>query len=316
MGMVFDRFPLGGGIRILALALADHAHDDGSRVFPSVSLLASKTLQSERTVQYQLRQLVDIGWLQVVRESAGGRGRTSEYRISPEWINGAKIAPFPARETVQPEAETVQLTTRNGATAVAPEPSIEPSITSLRPNSRSDGEGLTLKPDDPAVDPEAIEDEKLARWMFALVLGLYPKQRPPNWRKWAGVLRLMRERDGHSRREIAELFRWANRDAFWQSNILSPGKLREQWATLWIRRQSESEAARTGVRGQAPPPRVDHQCAWIEGGIRCRCAGVTSVGAHVDSPWYCAEHLERVERGERGDAPPPRAAMSAQARLH
>lgn len=87
-------------------------------------------------------------------------------------------------------------------------------------------------------------------------------------------------------------------------------------ATLWIRRQSESDAARTGARGQASPPRIDRQCAWIEGGIRCRCAGVTSVGAHVDSPWYCAEHLERVERGERGDAPPPRAAMSAQARLH
>lgn len=52
-GMVFDRYPGSGGELLLALALADHSHDDGTRIFPSTAYLAKKTRQSERSVQYQ-----------------------------------------------------------------------------------------------------------------------------------------------------------------------------------------------------------------------------------------------------------------------
>lgn len=94
MTAVFDRYPNGGGEMLLALALADHASDDGTRVFPSVSALAEKTRQSERTVQYQLRRMQEMGWLVLVGAGNGGRSMTSEYRISLEWIKGAEIAPF------------------------------------------------------------------------------------------------------------------------------------------------------------------------------------------------------------------------------
>ncbi|MFC9424013.1 helix-turn-helix domain-containing protein, partial [Bacillus velezensis] len=65
-GMVFERYPGGGGELLLALALADNAHDDGTRIFPSVGTLAVKSRQSERSVQYQLRKMERIGWLEVV----------------------------------------------------------------------------------------------------------------------------------------------------------------------------------------------------------------------------------------------------------
>ena len=58
---VFARYPNGGGEMLLALALADHASDDGTRVYPSVKALAEKTRQSERTVQYQLRAMEAAG---------------------------------------------------------------------------------------------------------------------------------------------------------------------------------------------------------------------------------------------------------------
>lgn len=139
MSMVFKRYPHGGGERILALALADHAHDDGSRVFPSVALLAKKTLQSARTVQYQMRKMEAMGWLIRVSDGAGGRANTTEYCISPDWIKGADIAPFiETLKRVQSDAQRVQSTTQRvqpdvlkGAIAVAPEPSItitEPSM--------------------------------------------------------------------------------------------------------------------------------------------------------------------------------------------
>lgn len=94
MTAVFDRYPNGGGEMLLALALADHASDDGSRIFPSVEQLAEKTRQSVRSVQYQLRRMQDAGWLILVNAGNGGRQMHSEYRISLDWIKGAEIAPF------------------------------------------------------------------------------------------------------------------------------------------------------------------------------------------------------------------------------
>lgn len=94
MTAVFDRYPNGGGEMLLALSLADFADDDGSRVFPSIKQLAEKTRQSERTVQYQLRRMEDMGWLILINNGNGGRNQRREYVISPEWIKGADIAPI------------------------------------------------------------------------------------------------------------------------------------------------------------------------------------------------------------------------------
>ncbi|WP_329767335.1 helix-turn-helix domain-containing protein [Stenotrophomonas maltophilia] len=132
--MVFDRYPNGGGEMLLALALADHAHDDGTHIFPSIARLAEKTRQSERSVQYQLRRMEQSGWLVLVNAGIGGRrsgfgegGRTRQYRINPEWMKGADIAPFAKGAKQAPEGcktaqERVQNGVEKGATAIAPEP--------------------------------------------------------------------------------------------------------------------------------------------------------------------------------------------------
>lgn len=132
--MVFDRYPNGGGEMLLALALADHAHDDGTHIFPSIARLAEKTRQSERSVQYQLRRMEQSGWLVLVNAGIGGRrsgfgegGRTRQYRINHEWMKGAEIAPFAkgakkASEGCKTTQERVQNGVEKGATAIAPEP--------------------------------------------------------------------------------------------------------------------------------------------------------------------------------------------------
>lgn len=93
MTAVFDRYPNGGGEMLLALSLADFADDDGTRIFPSIKQMAEKTRQSERTVQYQLRRMENMGWLILVNSGNGGRNQRREYAINPEWIKGADIAP-------------------------------------------------------------------------------------------------------------------------------------------------------------------------------------------------------------------------------
>jgi hypothetical protein len=96
MTAVFDRYPEGGGEMLVALKLADHAEDNGTHIYPSISYIAEKTRQSPRAVQYQIRRMQQTGFLLLVANAGGGRGRAREYRINPDWINGAELAPIPS----------------------------------------------------------------------------------------------------------------------------------------------------------------------------------------------------------------------------
>jgi len=91
------------GALLVLLALADHAHPDGTHAYPSVASLARMTRLSERAVQYALRELQQLGEIEVTR-AGGGRGRTTEYRLSGM---GADIAPI-GPERVQPATQRVQ----------------------------------------------------------------------------------------------------------------------------------------------------------------------------------------------------------------
>ncbi|WP_018435331.1 helix-turn-helix domain-containing protein [Paraburkholderia atlantica] len=95
--MVWDRYPGEDHELLLALKLADFCDDNGEHIFPSIETMAEKTRRSERAVQYQIKSMVERGWLILVANASGGRGRACEYRISPDWINGATLAPIPVR---------------------------------------------------------------------------------------------------------------------------------------------------------------------------------------------------------------------------
>jgi len=92
--MVWDRYPGADHELLLALKLADFCDDNGEHIFPSIETMAEKTRRSERAVQYQIQSMVKRGWLILVANASGGRGRACEYRINPDWINGAEIAPI------------------------------------------------------------------------------------------------------------------------------------------------------------------------------------------------------------------------------
>lgn len=79
-------------------------------------------------------------------------------------------------------------------------------------------------------------DEKVAQWMYELVLAVSASAREPSWAQWGNEIRMMREIDKRAPEEICELFKWANEDSFWRSNILSPKKLREKWVQLAVKR--------------------------------------------------------------------------------
>lgn len=82
VGRVFD-LPLAPGVKLTALALADFASHDGSRVFPRQSLVAQMTGHTTRTVRRHIADLKEIGVLVPVG-TKGSTKRVVEYRFDLE----------------------------------------------------------------------------------------------------------------------------------------------------------------------------------------------------------------------------------------
>lgn len=69
---------------------------------------------------------------------------------------------------------------------------------------------------------------------------------PKDFALWADTLRKMQTIDGIPLQTIGEVFRWANQHEFWSTNILSPDKLRKQFARLHAQMLQEVTSKKTG----------------------------------------------------------------------
>ena len=83
MGQVFY-LPIPSNHKIILLALADHAQDDGSSVFPSHRRLALKSSTSERNVRRVIKELGSEGWL--IKVSGSAPGKACEYQLAADRI--------------------------------------------------------------------------------------------------------------------------------------------------------------------------------------------------------------------------------------
>jgi hypothetical protein len=83
MGAVW-KLKLTHGQQVVMLALADHAHDDGTRCYPGVSYLAWKTGYSERNVIRILGELESLEIIEPQSKKRGGAGNVTEYHIHIE----------------------------------------------------------------------------------------------------------------------------------------------------------------------------------------------------------------------------------------
>ena len=102
------------------------------------------------------------------------------------------------------------------------------------------------------------EDLTAAQYILSKIIQLKPNFKKPNLDKWADQIRIIREQDGKTHREMCELFKWANKDAFWQANILSPKKLRSKWDALEIK--SKGTTSPTGKKTLDP-----NDTSWADG---------------------------------------------------
>lgn len=329
MSLVFDSYPTGGGERLLALALADCSSESGEQIFPSVAYLTRATMQSERSVRYQIKAMTDASqsepWLLVVGKRKCRSGFVQVYRINPEWIAKAAVAKAQrlAERAAQFRAQTsvpddVKPASDDGSRGAMVAPLDVEGVQSVQSRGAiDDSEGcngctqnhhrtISKEPktrptgDKPPVtslpDPE---DQRLAEFMLGLIRDRLPKFKEPHQADWCRDIRLMRERDDRTRHDIAGLFRWAQEHEFWRRNVLSPGKLRTQWDRLTAERLAEANRIATGIRfgasSAAPAQPADRRCVGA-GDLAGRCGkpGASSLGLGQGARWYCrACNLER-----------------------
>jgi hypothetical protein len=121
---VWDRTATGGSTRLLLLALADFADEDGLS-WPSIATLAHRTGRSERQVQRLIGYAIAAGELEADRD--GGRG-SSRYRLRPGGQavterGATQMSPL-GRRPRHPRGDTDDTP---GVTPTTPEPSREPT---------------------------------------------------------------------------------------------------------------------------------------------------------------------------------------------
>ena len=119
MSDVFESESLGPTERLIMLALADHADDEG-KCYPSIARLCRRTGLKERAVQNNIRSLAAQGYLTIIL--GGGRNNSNLYIVSGK--PRIKCPPHnmhPASD----DTETPHLTTLNPAPD-APKPSETP----------------------------------------------------------------------------------------------------------------------------------------------------------------------------------------------
>lgn len=112
--------------------------------------------------------------------------------------------------------------------------------------------------------PGTEEDDRCARWMFDVLKGLNPTAKTPNFTTWARDVRLMRECDERTHKEIGGLFRWALQHSFWHANIQSPAKLRKQWDTLVMQRRRDEAPKHPTQLGKQGQTTAQNAQRWLE----------------------------------------------------
>lgn len=113
MTAVWEQHELSQSETLVALALADHANDQGL-CWPSIDRIAKKARLSSRQVKRILQDLEAKGLLVVNRKH--GRNQTNQYRLS---IKGDMASPFSGKGDMERQ-EKVTSGARKGDTAMSP----------------------------------------------------------------------------------------------------------------------------------------------------------------------------------------------------
>ena len=153
-----------GTTRLVALAIADHASDDGKNAWPSVARLAQMCACSEATVRRAIKELQDLGELHVEHQAGGPRDMRDDRRPNRYTMRCPQIVDkyVDGVSGVIPRMD-------DGVSNPMPRGVTGDTLTVLEPSTSNSHAVNTVQPDDVADDLQRIElarrpltaDEKL-----------------------------------------------------------------------------------------------------------------------------------------------------------
>lgn len=94
------------------------------------------------------------------------------------------------------------------------------------------------------------DDLAFANYVWNRVQAIQPTRQTPDLDRWANSVRLAREADGRTLADLRAIFDVAHADSFWQTNILSPDKLRAKFDDLDLKLRKRNPAHGNGRHAQ------------------------------------------------------------------
>ena len=217
--------------KLVLLALANHAHPDGTAAFPSVATIQRYTLLSERAIRLKLDELEELGVISRCDPRIVAAYIPRHDRRPQGWNLALGL-----RSEVQEEQVVVERGASDDMNGVHLIPN-EVHMTTER------GAGDAPKPYITIQEPYLLntsEASRLCRLLGGLIFDNGSKH-PKITEKWiADMDRLMRL-DGRTAEQVEACIRWSQANPFWKANILSPAKLREKYDTMRLQAQREQQ---------------------------------------------------------------------------
>ena len=225
LGHVWDLDLPDHATKLVLLRLADSANDETGECWPSLKHIQDKcNIKSKNTIRRALEILEQLGLVVVIKRKLTATQNTSNlYKLN-------------IKKILNPSSELGGSNSELGGGSNS-EPRTNNSFEPINESNSTSGKNFPLaKTGKKFVYTD--DDLRAANWIFGLIKNLSPNVKTPTFESWANEIRLMRERDGRTLKDICELFKWANKDEFWSANILSPSKLRDKWDQLEIKKRS------------------------------------------------------------------------------
>ncbi|MEC4724283.1 helix-turn-helix domain-containing protein [Shewanella sp. D64] len=221
--------------KLVLLKIADNADENGE-CWPTYESIANHCEMSRRTVIRHMEQMISDGILSKEIRKGGPKGnRSNVFLISISKLKdlaeatGDNLTPVrvtedhPTGDTGSPRTKDLKdLDLKRSSSGTSAEPENTPKSKKF---------------------DYTADDLKLSEWILSRIKIILPCVKQPNMNSWSNTIRLMREIDGLTHKQISEQFDWISRDPFWSTNILSPEKLRKQWDTITARRQPHGKFA-------------------------------------------------------------------------
>lgn len=238
--------------RLVLLAIADQARDDGTDAWPSVPRLAAKAHVSERTVQRSIRALAELGEIEIVE--GGGRHRPNQYRVVMTIQTASESQ---GNQPVNPDT-TVTVSDTDTPSDCHPSdchPFPEtPSTTAETPsNPAGNGDtGVTRTIHNPSKKPSSSEPSRLDVERLCTHLAdrieRNGSKRPTVGKGWRTAARLLLDADKRTEQQVHNAIDWCQESEFWRGNILSMPKLREKYDALRLAAQRPTTPPRAEPR--------------------------------------------------------------------